>query len=519
MVGSLSMNGGRMASMPYKRTLSSLLLVSAAAGAQSGVDATQYTYTWPYGANNECKCEAVSSEQRVLGKPSFASEIECLEAFAIDTYEECQFEGKGGIEEDQCESAVSVAEGITNGDCSVKCTDVVAGILSLAEFRTECRFEYVVDFQLDYPTASGAKGSAGNDMSLGVMPYGQRTGRKLSAAAAFSAEEELCDLVWEKALGAFGVAPLPGSCYTNYVYGYKSYDPANTLQAKPLRVFPHVSSPVACQSLCQRIDDCVFFNWKNADVSAPEGSQDADHECLLFDQTYVNAVLALTVDEELIAAGPSAFCDVSQAKDCATQVGSQLLTGNDKCLLCGCEAKCVWKEPQHITGPAFCLPAVSEDSHADDDVKASGTLCQISRPSWTTTPAPCDTTEADFTTPVASTTEGGTSTSEGPDFTTPPIEEGTSTTAYTTPAPTQPPQTTTTLELSSTPESTTTIELSSTTAGSTTTIELSETSTGSSTGPTRPTETSPVVCPPHGCPEDLGQNDAFVMDDFAFGRR
>eukprot|EP01055_Gregarina_sp_Pseudo9_P000827 Gregarina_sp_Pseudo_9__826@NODE_1529_length_1521_cov_1476_539136_g1417_i0_p1_GENE_NODE_1529_length_1521_cov_1476_539136_g1417_i0NODE_1529_length_1521_cov_1476_539136_g1417_i0_p1_ORF_typecomplete_len428_score12_72PAN_4/PF14295_6/7_2e03PAN_4/PF14295_6/7_4e03PAN_4/PF14295_6/3_2e05PAN_4/PF14295_6/1_3e03_NODE_1529_length_1521_cov_1476_539136_g1417_i01231406 len=285
--------------------------------------AESWDYDWPYGANNTCKCQEVPA----LGE-FFTSEDECLEAYADDEYQWCYHEGQG-ITDAQCDEAVTIAEGVTNDLCSSMCTNLVAGTLPYDEFETSCKFNFYADFE--------------DEVAVG----------------------------WT-------------SCFSNLVYGWSDYDPSNSVQAAPLRVFSNVEGPVQCQALCQALDDCVYWTWRAYSDSEDEGSaiayQNEPLTCLVFGQDYIDGVLNTAMPVSDAFAVPTPYCNFPAITECMVDP-----FGRDEvdyfnpysCLMCGCVGKCAWKSPYHLSGPAFCEPEYRDE-------------CSYKRPVWTSTMPPCE---------------------------------------------------------------------------------------------------------------------------------
>eukprot|EP01054_Gregarina_sp_Poly1_P010153 Gregarina_sp_Poly_1__10152@NODE_695_length_6720_cov_673_553735_g521_i1_p2_GENE_NODE_695_length_6720_cov_673_553735_g521_i1NODE_695_length_6720_cov_673_553735_g521_i1_p2_ORF_typecomplete_len400_score44_41PAN_4/PF14295_6/1_1e03PAN_4/PF14295_6/0_00061PAN_4/PF14295_6/1_8e04PAN_4/PF14295_6/1_8e04_NODE_695_length_6720_cov_673_553735_g521_i139325131 len=283
-----------------------------------------WDYKFPYAENGTCHCEKVPA----LGR-YFESEKGCLEAYAADKYQWCSFEGRG-VFDSQCDEAVAVTEGVTNEDCSASCTSLVVGTMSLNEFQTTCKFNFYADF--------------GDEVSIG----------------------------WD-------------SCFSNMVYGWSYYDPSNEVQAAPIKFLSDVEGPVQCQSLCQAVDDCVYWSWRA--YPNKEGMDDANSfqneplTCLLFDKSYIDGVLNTVMPTSDAFATATPYCNFPEITECMIDPFGQDtvdLFNPYSCLLCDCVAKCVWQSPYHLSGPAFCEPEYRDE-------------CSYSRPVWSSTPAPSST--------------------------------------------------------------------------------------------------------------------------------
>eukprot|EP01055_Gregarina_sp_Pseudo9_P005917 Gregarina_sp_Pseudo_9__5916@NODE_940_length_2045_cov_335_887338_g882_i0_p1_GENE_NODE_940_length_2045_cov_335_887338_g882_i0NODE_940_length_2045_cov_335_887338_g882_i0_p1_ORF_typecomplete_len399_score27_17PAN_4/PF14295_6/1_6e03PAN_4/PF14295_6/5_5e03PAN_4/PF14295_6/1_8e06PAN_4/PF14295_6/1_8e04PAN_4/PF14295_6/1_5e04_NODE_940_length_2045_cov_335_887338_g882_i07191915 len=285
-----------------------------------------WDYKWPYNANHTCACTQVPA----LGD-FFESEEECLQAYSEDEYQWCLFNGQG-VTDSQCDEAVAIAEGVTNEKCGEQCTGVVAGVSSLDEFETGCKFNFYADF--------------GDEVAVG----------------------------WT-------------SCFSNMVYGWSDYDPNSSVQKAPLKIFQSVESPTACQSLCQAVTDCVYWTWRAyldspAEASASTAAfQNEALTCLLYDQEYIDGVLQTDVPTSSAFAVPTAYCNVEAIPDCLVDPFGRSEVDYFEpyaCLMCDCVSKCAWKSPYHLSGPAFCDPEYRNE-------------CSYKRPAWTSTMPPCET--------------------------------------------------------------------------------------------------------------------------------
>eukprot|EP01057_Protomagalhaensia_wolfi_P001515 Protomagalhaensia_wolfi_Nauph_80__1514@NODE_191_length_3230_cov_466_609213_g144_i0_p2_GENE_NODE_191_length_3230_cov_466_609213_g144_i0NODE_191_length_3230_cov_466_609213_g144_i0_p2_ORF_typecomplete_len402_score38_29PAN_4/PF14295_6/2e03PAN_4/PF14295_6/6_9e06PAN_4/PF14295_6/1_8e04PAN_1/PF00024_26/7_5e02PAN_1/PF00024_26/0_0029_NODE_191_length_3230_cov_466_609213_g144_i019213126 len=327
-----------------------------------------WDFHWPYGENNSCVCEQVEP----LGD-YYTSQSDCLKAFAADEYQWCFYEDQG-ITDSQCDSVVAIAEGMDNDSCRAMCTGLVTGGTTFDDFSMRCKFNFHADF--------------GDEVAVG----------------------------WS-------------SCFSNMVYGWSDYDPTNSIQAPPLRLFSNVESPVRCQRLCQAVDDCVYWTWRGYADGGGEhtGFQNEPLTCLLYDQSYMDGVLNTVMLESDVFTTSTPYCNFPAVNECLVEPfrGTPVqLFEPYGCLLCDCVSKCAWKSPYHLSGPAFCLPEYRDE-------------CEYERPVWTSTLPPCETEEATETTVSLESTMGSTTTIGLEDSTTT-IEDSEVTPelgAMTTPAP------------------------------------------------------------------------------------
>eukprot|EP01056_Protomagalhaensia_sp_Gyna25_P001730 Protomagalhaensia_sp_Gyna_25__1729@NODE_1903_length_1430_cov_2599_107836_g1254_i1_p1_GENE_NODE_1903_length_1430_cov_2599_107836_g1254_i1NODE_1903_length_1430_cov_2599_107836_g1254_i1_p1_ORF_typecomplete_len434_score43_70PAN_4/PF14295_6/1_7e03PAN_4/PF14295_6/3_1e05PAN_4/PF14295_6/1_8e04PAN_4/PF14295_6/1_2e04PAN_1/PF00024_26/7_4e02PAN_1/PF00024_26/0_0039Mucin15/PF15672_5/6_8_NODE_1903_length_1430_cov_2599_107836_g1254_i1791302 len=358
--------------------------------------AESWDFQWPYGENNSCVCQEVEP----LGD-YYTSQSDCLRAFAADEYQWCFYEDQG-ITDSQCDGVVAIAEGMDNDSCRAMCTGLVTRDTPIDDFSKLCKFNFHADF--------------GDEVATG----------------------------WS-------------SCYTNMVYGWSDYDPTNSIQTPPLRLFSNVESPVRCQRLCQAVDECVYWTWRAYADGGGEhtGFQNEPLTCILYDQLYIDGVLNTVMLESDAFTTSTPYCNFQAVDECLVEPfgGTPVhLFEPYSCLLCDCISKCAWKSPYHLSGPAFCLPEYRDE-------------CEYERPAWTSTLPPCEREEHTETTiDIATTTdvsldptttiklEGSATINELTDsgvtpeseaMTTPPPEEmthtGTSTTSAMTTTPVPPP--------------------------------------------------------------------------------
>ncbi|EZG71569.1 hypothetical protein GNI_052490 [Gregarina niphandrodes] len=334
---------------------------------------SSWVYDWPYGPSGECRCMEIDIQ---LPK-GYDTENECLSGFASEEYEYCSFEGRG-LSEHQCGDAVSLTSETTNADCEHECIKAVVGSSTIGDFAAQCKLETVVNF-------------------------GDR------------------------------VTTLPITCFTNYVLGYADFNPQIPGRLAPLKVFENVDTAARCQSLCQEVSDCAWFQWRAVPdcglaVAGYTPYQAAVHTCSLYDIDYVNGVL--NADLTSIAPDRNA-CDIEQFEDkCSDLFNVEYWNpfAPMQCLSCDCEQKCAFKTHSHVSGPAFC----------DADVPTE--LCEIKPPTpHTTEEVTCPTTQECGTTPQqteATTTQQVTTAQDTTDYKTIPTRPPTQPTE--TRPPTQP---------------------------------------------------------------------------------
>jgi hypothetical protein len=330
---------------------------------------SSWVYDWPYGPSGECRCTEID----IQVPKGYETEKECLGGFSKEQYEYCTFEGRG-LSEHQCGDAVSLTSQTTNAECEHECIKAVVGSSTIGDFAAQCKLETVVNF-------------------------GDR------------------------------VTTLPTTCFTNYVLGYADFNPQIPGRLAPLKLFENVDTAARCQSLCQEVSDCAWFQWRavpdcDLPVTGYRPYQAAMHTCALYDMNYVNAIMMADITS--IAPDRSA-CDIEQFEaKCSDlfNVDHWNPFAPLQCLTCDCEQRCSFKTHTHVSGPAFC----------DADIPTD--LCDIKPPtSHTTEEVTCPTTEECVTPGQTTTTPTEEDTTT--DFKTVPTRPGTQPTAHTRP-PTQP---------------------------------------------------------------------------------
>eukprot|EP01053_Blabericola_migrator_P012983 Blabericola_migrator_1__12982@NODE_862_length_6235_cov_1175_870947_g611_i0_p2_GENE_NODE_862_length_6235_cov_1175_870947_g611_i0NODE_862_length_6235_cov_1175_870947_g611_i0_p2_ORF_typecomplete_len408_score59_06PAN_4/PF14295_6/7_5e03PAN_4/PF14295_6/3_4e06PAN_4/PF14295_6/1_8e04PAN_4/PF14295_6/4_7e03PAN_1/PF00024_26/3_2e03PAN_1/PF00024_26/0_00062PAN_1/PF00024_26/1_5e04_NODE_862_length_6235_cov_1175_870947_g611_i017422965 len=297
-------------------------LFVAATSEDLDTPALGWDYLWPYGPNHTCDCGQVPA----LGE-YFESKVDCLAAYADDEYQWCLL-GDVGVSVSQCASAVSTVPYVNNDGCSSLCTQLVLGSISMDDFLATCRFNFFADFEDEVATG------------------------------------------WS-------------SCYSNLVYGWSDYDPSS-VQHAPLKVLHKVTTAQECQSLCQAVDECIFWTWRayadrEGDVA---GFQNPPLTCLLYDQAYMDGVFGTVMPTSTAFATETPFCNMPAKPECLVDVFNRPyvnLLEPYECLLCDCVATCAWKSPYHLSGPAFC-----PEEYRDE--------CAYTREATTTTAVPTITT-------------------------------------------------------------------------------------------------------------------------------
>eukprot|EP01054_Gregarina_sp_Poly1_P010131 Gregarina_sp_Poly_1__10130@NODE_691_length_6736_cov_671_948118_g521_i0_p1_GENE_NODE_691_length_6736_cov_671_948118_g521_i0NODE_691_length_6736_cov_671_948118_g521_i0_p1_ORF_typecomplete_len424_score20_28PAN_4/PF14295_6/7_1e05PAN_4/PF14295_6/1_8e04PAN_4/PF14295_6/1_8e04_NODE_691_length_6736_cov_671_948118_g521_i0611332 len=405
-----------------------LAILLSFAAAQSAWD-----FQWPYGPNYTCACQSVPA----IGE-FYNTEQECLEAYADDRYQWCYHEGQG-VTSSQCDDAVAIAEGATNDYCSSICTNLVAGTVTMEEFQATCKFNFYADF--------------GDEVAVG----------------------------WE-------------SCFSNLVYGWSDYDSSNSVQAAPLRVFTDVEGAVQCQALCQAVAGCSYWTWRAYPdaTGSLDAFQNEPFTCLVYGQDYIEGVLNTVMPSSDVFALPTPYCNFPAITECMVDpFGRQVvdLFNPYSCLLCDCIAKCAWKSPYHLSGPAFCEREFRNE-------------CEYERPVWTSTLPPC---ESD---PVTDTTIELEPTEETPDTgTTIELETTTEGSVDETTMPSTDTMGTQTPGIAPTGE----IDQSTVTSGtSTTTVDSTQESSITATMGTATTTSLGYTCPE--CEDNCADVDDSILD-------
>ncbi|XP_061385319.1 uncharacterized protein LOC133320737 [Danaus plexippus] len=221
----------------------------------------------------------------------------------------------------------------------------------------------------------------------------------------------------------------PESCFSRWIVA------SNFLY--PMRPnFVRVKDIGACQLLCQKTEDCVYFifAWKNnfLYINNPK-----DTNCLLYTKNQIEITMNAMVPEPGIyhASGYDyQYCNAAVFSLCMTQRLS--------CLRCSERLRCAYRESDdEFSGPKIC-PSTGKFNLCDYTYKTTTPTTTTTTPTTTTTTPTTTTTTTTPTTTITTTTPTTTTTTPTTTTTTPTTTPDPNTTLTPKPVPVEPTQST-----------------------------------------------------------------------------